>query len=346
MKNRLKKNSGSALVTVLVVMMIMMVLGTSILSLSVNENRFAKSNENQLQAYYVARSGAQAIAEYMIQDGGANAASLIGKTSDVNSQVGGGTFQVTVAEEVATNSVIITSVGNYEGKKETVKVRLAKSNVSLFDNAILALKEIEANNGQGTVITGSVSSMGGISLIDLNKAVATNGINPPPDITLPTIVPPATYHTVLGNQTAALTINVTGGETKNVFAQSLNFKNGGLTVSGNGVVHLYVQGNITLDTKGFLTAGNDAQLYVYVIGADTTITLQGCGSSNNVGIYAPNSILTWESAQPGSIFNGLIICEEAILKNNLDIQYDPSLTGFNLDLSGQGVTYSGYTWID
>lgn len=54
----MKKRQGSTLAAVIIVFAILMILGTTVLYLMVNDNKISIRHENKTQAYYVARSGA------------------------------------------------------------------------------------------------------------------------------------------------------------------------------------------------------------------------------------------------------------------------------------------------
>ena len=60
-------NKGFALVTVVIVMAVLMIFGTTILAVSVSENRQVRFQEQSIQHFYVARSGADSVASYLIK---------------------------------------------------------------------------------------------------------------------------------------------------------------------------------------------------------------------------------------------------------------------------------------
>ena len=55
-----KKNKGSALIVVLMVMAVMAILGVSILNISLSQTKQAAYEDKRIQAHYLARSGAEA----------------------------------------------------------------------------------------------------------------------------------------------------------------------------------------------------------------------------------------------------------------------------------------------
>ncbi|QSX08653.1 hypothetical protein J0B03_00750 [Alkalibacter rhizosphaerae] len=354
MKKYIYKNRGSALVTVLVVMMIMMVLGVSILRVSVSENTFAKHNEEQLQAYYVARSGAQAIAEYMIQDGNDDADDLIDAGfSAPNSQIGNGEFRVSVDEDATTGAIVITSEGTFNGKKDIVKIQLEESLGGLFDFAILA-KNIISNDGNGngaTITGGEIASI--TDEIDLNdKVVYEEGHTSITD--LPPIEEPASYdgdlsdYTYSGKEKYGYLINVNAGEELILYASSVKLGNDNekIMITGGGEVHLYVDGVVEL--KGSITA-DGSKLYIYAMGTDA-FSMAGSGLTfTNVGIYAPLRLVDYNNStgnDPSKVLDGIIIAKDVMIHNYTTIVYNGSMDGFNIDTSGVGVRYTGYKWIN
>jgi Tfp pilus assembly protein PilX len=55
-----KKNKGSALIAVIMIMVVMTILGMAILNISLSETKQASNEDKKMQAHYLARSGAEA----------------------------------------------------------------------------------------------------------------------------------------------------------------------------------------------------------------------------------------------------------------------------------------------
>jgi hypothetical protein len=55
-----KKNKGSALIVVIMIMVVMTILGMAILNISLSETKQASNEDKKMQAHYLARSGAEA----------------------------------------------------------------------------------------------------------------------------------------------------------------------------------------------------------------------------------------------------------------------------------------------
>src|SRR5690554_5509398 len=115
MKRYLRKREGGALAMVLIVMAVLSILGTAVLRIAVAESNFAKHNENKLQAHYIARSGAVAVAEHMILQGEIPDG-FIGNESAPNDSIGGGQFTVRIDKD-SDDKIIITAESNFRGSK-------------------------------------------------------------------------------------------------------------------------------------------------------------------------------------------------------------------------------------
>ena len=353
----ISNKKGSALVFVVIFMLVMAVLGTAIMGVAVTENRFSIQHENKLQAYYIARSGAQAVAEYMIKDKDNDAADIIGKTSALNNQIGqdgNGNFAVTVTEDLVNNTVNIVSTAYYNGVQQEAKIVVSRSVDGIggiFQHAIVAKNNISVDgNGNKTVITGTVATKTGT--IYLNKATSDGEIVDPNLIFPPIIQPPdrtpaVPYDLIIGNigyNTSVSAMN--SNSVTYVKTGSIYRRNNTIRVTGSGIVHMYVEGDIVLDTNSRFNVDSTAKLYIYVIGK-RNVTLQGNGAQNNVFLYAPDSDIVWNNAQPNNDFYGAMIGNSVTLFNQLTIRHNPDMVNdIELDTTGAGVTFTGYKWID
>lgn len=368
----IKDEKGSALAMVLIIMLVLGILGTAFMNLSVAENRFVQRSEDKLQAYYIARSGAQAVAEYMVKDNNDDADDMIGHSTGSNTQIGGGEFTVSVEQDPNhTNIVNVVSTGVYKGITQTSKIQVYKTSTGvggLFNHAIVAQSGIVANNGQGTIIKGSVAVMDEDGDLDMNKAktIPSNNYGYDSTIVLPQIVLPSMYNHDFGN-----TINLNGDQISlpmsghmplrtdrgvsefYYHANDITMKNGGLRgVDNTGadgvgtIIHLYVEGDIDLDTNSYITSDEHTYFYVYVKG-EHTVSLIGSGMGQNVYLYAPDSDIIWSSAQPNLSLIGGIVGKNVELKNQLEISHNSGMSTYSeLDVSNVGIEFTGYKWID
>jgi hypothetical protein len=350
----LKQQSGSTIILALIIMTVLMVLGASLITISMAENKFSIKHEDKIQAHYIARSGAQAIAEYMMSDPG-NASNIIGKSSEANLQVGNGQFIVSVEEDEVNNVINITSVGEYNGTQQTVKIQMSRSSEGIggiFQYAIVAKNNmgLSSGNGNQTNITGSVAVKNGT--INIGQASASGETMVDSDLIFPPIIhppdqdPAIPFDSIYGIINSNETIPTTTGTPKYISVGSIDLKNASINISGDGVVHMYVDGNINLETNARFNVSTNAKLYIYVTG-NRTIKLTGNGTQSNVFIYAPDSDITWNNAQPNGDFYGALIGNNVYLQNQLTIRHNPDMVNdVNIDKTGTGISFTGYKWIE
>ncbi len=347
---KIKNNKGSTMIVVLLVMAVLMILGAVIINTSVAENIFAGKNEDRIKAYYIARAGAQATAEYLVNMGGQE---LFNKTSAPNSQIGGGTFTVTVEDKLITdNAINVISVGKYNGTSQTAKIKLSSSGVQaggVFQYAIAAKQAVTVhNNSHSGTIDGNVVSSGGDNTINVGRYTYRNmaaGATPPrysalsyPQINIPNGCP------VL-DQSGNL-IRVISAKNSPICrkADSLPLHSKTLEVSGGGIVHLYISGPLSITGSGKIDVKAGTELYIYVIG-NHRVTFKGSSAAGNVFLYAPDSEVIFDNA--GLTYRGSVIGRTVQIFNNMTIIHAPTMfNNVNLDRTYLGITYTGYIWYD
>lgn len=350
LKEVIRNNKGSTMIVVLLVMVVLMILGVVIMNTSVAENKFAKKNEDKVQAYYIARAGAQAMAEYLINGGGQE---LFNKTSAPNSQIGGGTFTVTVEDDlIANNTINIISVGEYNGTSQTAKIRLSTSGYGpggVFQYGIAARTRIFLDQQSNNIFISdarlvSAGAIGSIRLGNNIYANRGNGTETLPreydkDLSFPGIIIPVGCPIL----TAFAITSVENNPIHRKVEGNLNL-NSPLRIGGNGIVHIYVNGNLTMGGSGRIEVVPGAQLYLYITG--NSVTFKGSSSANgSIFLYAPNALVNFDNAN--LIFNGSIVGNEVRLFNRVTIRHDEKLfNNVNLGRTYIGVNYTGYTWFD
>jgi len=363
MKVSVHSKNGSALAVVIIIFAVLAVLGTAVLAVSVSENKFVNRQEDKMQAYYIARSGAHSVAEYLLRNPSADTDDIIGADSEINSQLKGGegSFQVSVVDDIANRVVRIESVGTYKGIQQTARIIVTKRG-SIFDHVIVAKNGVSVDNTAGSdiSITGSVATKEGT--IDLGNF---DSLKDPEDqvekiidasLYFPPIVPPNTFsqtYNIINNNVTISTggTSTSPGSVVSIKANSISLKNKSFNVTGYGIVHLYVYGNIDMQTNSSFNVASGAKLYIYVIenktNVPTTVKLIGNGAQNNIFLYAPDSEVIWNNSQPNNGFFGSIIGYTVVLMNKLTIVHNPGMVdGIAVDITSSGIKYSGYNWID
>ena len=129
--NLIKNQRGMALVTVLIIASILTILGITIWHYSTRDVMGAERAESKMQAYYLAKSGAEALAQYITTNPdnihmSKFIDSLIAAPESRPVELGGdipGNFQVKVRRDDS-NSLIISSTGTVDNVKATVQLTL------------------------------------------------------------------------------------------------------------------------------------------------------------------------------------------------------------------------------
>ncbi len=167
-KSLLLNRKGSVLVIVVVAMAALLILGVSLSTLALNDQHQAVRQQKNNEAYYLARSGAEAVAKVLL-DNQANMAGYIGGTT--GSELGNGRFEA-VVEEGEDGTILIHSTGYSGDHSEKVTLTLIRG-------------EEEESGGSGTaympdfdmaVFSNSNINLTGSSKINGN--VGTNSTDP------------------------------------------------------------------------------------------------------------------------------------------------------------------------
>lgn len=161
---------GSVLVSVLVVMLVVTVLAMTLISISMSEMAQAVRQERRAEAYYIARSGADAVASYLIQH--PEEVDYFISQGPEEVVLGNGSFTISVKEE--NGVILIESTGNVGSSSRAVALTLVPAG-PVFDMAIFAhsalrlsnLVTIQGNAGTNSTEPGAVE-LTNHSLIDGN----------------------------------------------------------------------------------------------------------------------------------------------------------------------------------
>ncbi len=152
-----KSDDGSALIATLVIMMVLVVLGGALAQYVLLDSRQTVREERDMQAYYLARSGADAAAEWIVQNPDL-VHEIIGKTSEPV-KLGEGHFVVNVAE--TGGSIRIDSTGNMGKYEQTVVLVLdPKESELAFDMAVFAALEEGSSKEPAIELEGSSRIIG------------------------------------------------------------------------------------------------------------------------------------------------------------------------------------------
>ncbi len=165
----INNQKGFALPLALMVMVFFVMLSGALVQYSLSENKLSSLDMKRMQAHYIAQSGAEAVAAYIINNP-QSAKNLINKTSDPRVSLGEGTFAATVTGEVD-GPLTISSTGYVNAYapareiSETVSLSLVPQFTSgggggQFDEAIFSNEGFYMNNGtiNGDIATNSTEA--------------------------------------------------------------------------------------------------------------------------------------------------------------------------------------------
>lgn len=172
-KLNLKKRKGGALVFTLLVMLIMTILGTTLLQISLAENKMAIRDKNRIEAYYLARAGVETTAAYLIDNATpeADINQIVDKKSDEISY-GKGTFNVELIKDptAGSHSIIVKGTGTVNGVSENaiLEVNVQGNPEGLaFENAYFGNLGVNFGGSSEVIATpngpGNVGSNGDIT---------------------------------------------------------------------------------------------------------------------------------------------------------------------------------------
>lgn len=160
---------GSTLIMTIFLVMLMSVLTLALFIIAVTDKKQVVQQDDQMQSYYVARSGADAVAEFIILNP-LEINTLDGHTSDAYT-IGNGSVVVTptITSEHAdgtASEVHLLSVGSVENRTKTVELILETVNL---DHAIFCEDDLDVSGLD--VVEGDLGSNGSITVGDCDRGV-------------------------------------------------------------------------------------------------------------------------------------------------------------------------------
>ncbi len=181
LRHHLRNERGGALPIVLIILVVFSIYGVSLLSISVADSKHANFQEDRTQAYYLARSGAEALSSYIVnnlenltqEEREAFIDSIDNKTSSPTklNPADGGYFEVRLVKSEAELTIYATGVIEDSNIRETVTLKLLREvipgetpdPIPTFDMAFFATASGTQSNpaikmSGSTTIKGSVGT--------------------------------------------------------------------------------------------------------------------------------------------------------------------------------------------
>lgn len=357
MKKVIQNAKGGSFILVLMVMAVLSILGAMILTISLSETKQTVYQDKVMQAYYLARSGADSVATYIVGHPKQAQTLISAPESDSNNELGNGTFKVDVQPGVVANEINVCATGTVGNVQNTVRAVLRKLGAwEILDKAIYSDGALDIT---GMEVSGDVQSAG-------NIVYSNNGSNAyygtpysysprellladfptPPQYTAYTM--PATHTLTVKNTTKVINssctidnvvidnngyLNVAAGSgTVQLVVNNLTVKNElNISASGTGRVELYVNNLMCVTTTGAINNDAPAHLFVY-LKSGSKFEIQANMLLNGY-IIGPDA--TVEVQSNGSTINGAVFAN-VLQKNDVSssvngaVNYVPLPTGTDL----------------
>ena len=323
MKRAVMNNKGAALAMVIMVLVVLIILGTSALGISMSETKLSIASEKNIQAEYIAKSGADIAAQRVID----NPTNL---NSIASTPFGNGTFSANITKN--SNIVNIESTGVVDGHTKKVSVLLKRQTYSDLFTGIKQTGEGELDLTQMPITydTGSTVSIEAQDTITLTSAnnldpniipsINHDGLPPfeVPDSTgflteadIPASKILAGDYIISGTLIGGYTFDTQGSD-QQIIVDSISFTSDDVYIIGGGTVHLYINGNgadSQIKTPNtVVNANRDGNLIIYVE-PSTTLEFQANSGSFGAYIYGPEAIIHIQSNQTliaGSIVGDIL----------------------------------------
>lgn len=337
----LKNKKGMALITVIIVLLVLSILGTALISIGMNETRGSVDSERRIKAYYIARSGADAVAAW-IEDNSREASAIIPASSEdgeyISDEVdfGEGAFSMKIARDANDPSLIkieSTSTlknGGTNGKAViTMKETKSFSGDEVFAAALFG--ETISISGNAKII-GDIEAINDINLKgnkNVDGTIIENSTKVFPEPVFPQL-PMRVYNSggisIDGEYIIPPNSNVVFNTNKNqilkVVIDSLNIRD--ITVNGEGSVFLFlknsvkISGNININGGKKKENGDVDPDALFIFGREgNSIEFTGNTEVNGY-IYATNS----DFIMRGNVdIIGAIVAGEISFGGNTDLYY-------------------------
>lgn len=317
----MEKNKGYALVITIITMMVLVILGTTVLTMALGDTRRVIHQEKRTKAYYIAYSAADSMASY-ISEHSSEADEIINKTTNqpATGLIDGNKFEVYV-KRVSNDELMITATG-YSSDSSPVTLNLSMVQEGdesfIFENTIFTNGKLDL--GGNATVTGNIGTNADTITLGKNfsgkvmlgpeatqeyiESLKTKGITVDKmssSATFPEI--DQSLFTSASVYTPGTNIALSNGEKKYMRTTNLDK---GMNVTGNGEFHLLVTGTFILKGNSSIsTPGNQAKVYVYYTGS--SINFKGTPSFRGI-IYAPDADMICNGGGNGN-FIGSIVCK-------------------------------------
>jgi len=341
-----KEEKGYALPLVLIVMVVLFILGTALIQYATTEAVQVSRSEKKMQAHYLARSGAEAMAEHII-DNPSDASDYFGEDGDGNitNEDGDivGEFNVSV-EEDSDGKVIIESTGSVDDVEEKLVLTLAsKDPEGVFDSAIFTESDLDIDDldelrgdvsTAGDEISGEPSTWLDDGEKKKNQGWLFEGPDAPTNLDTATDIDEGTHEEItisesneyenikIGNH-STISFDTEDNDLEIVVTEEMDIK-GHIEITGDNNVYLFLKEDTNNEIKTKSAEGSmDGDLFIFLMdGSQLDIT---ANRELETFIFGPNATVEIQSgaSSAAETFTGAIIAEEFESRGSPSVYYEP-----------------------
>lgn len=317
MKKRITNNQGFAYMLVLIMLAVFVVLGSSVLTMAVGNMKNVVNQEHNLKAYHIAKSGAVALAEYIVANPTTNVNAMVASVGTNSMTVGDGQFDVKVVKNG--KDLVLRSKATVNNIEQTVEVVMSDAVEQLSDFTVLALNKISIANH--VVVKGKVAT-NSTNIADVttqpNATPQANEVLLDAKVPVPIIDVPGSFDQVIATTITSdtnLSASNASGVTNIHLQDGVALSNGRtIYVNGSGVLNLYLENGWSSANHSALEADPNVQVNLYVI--DSSDVYIRSYEFDGV-IIAPESTVTFHnssgSSSGGRNFHGTIIANNVLI---------------------------------
>lgn len=315
---------GMALVLVIMVMFVLTIFGVTLLTISLAEKKQIAHQDKRMQAYYLAKSGADTVASYILKNPKKAQELIDAGESNTNSQLSNGTFKVDAIPISGTNDVKVKATGYVGGIENTTNVIIRRlSFKEILDKTIYTNSDLDI---QEMVVTGDIQSGGSIKWGANYTGTAypyeercIDNVNPfyTPSLSAPDYevknkleeIDSSTEYSKLSIANNGILNIIANDKTIIIKVNELDIK-GRLNIysTGKGIVEIYVNNSITVTTNGIINNTHPKNLFVY-LNKDSIFHIQANMDFNGY-IFGPEATVMIQSAKStinGAIFSDIMV---------------------------------------
>src|SRR5665648_122152 len=341
----IKNERGMALALVIMVMTVLIILGASILTSSLTETKFSVANEKNLQAEYIAKEGADIIAQHFITSKDENAEGTTTMALGIGESAGQAEVQVSSIGGIYK----IQSTGGVGNAQRTVKLYLRPLKLDEVFKGIWQTAE-QALNISKLAVTGDpiMQVPPGVTVTNSKSGSTTteyktSNLRSVDDMISKLDLPPAGGATTgsititgncrypIINAVTKITIDAPNVTNTSILIDEISDSDhqiGEINVSSSGIVHLFINDSVLLKSS----VKCNGTLIIYIAN-DETIDMQTGNDNIKMYIYAPDATVELQCGNKALI--GAVVARTFVKLN--DNPSNAELNFVSIDKTAQDI---------